>query len=91
MALRSRQERDAAAAAMKARLTGLRAEPPAEIPAYVSAQRISRMLDCSEDHAHKLFGSLPGAINIATGAKRACWRYPMCEVDRELERLRCTP
>ncbi len=63
------------------------ADPPQELPSYLSAQRISRMLDCSEDHAHKLFGSLPGAVNIARGAKRACWRYPVTEVLKELQRL----
>lgn len=62
-------------------------QPPQEIPSYLSAQRISRMLDCSEDQAHKLFGSLPGAINIGKGRKRACWRYPMCEVLREIQGL----
>lgn len=74
-------------AAMRAKFAPQPAEPPQEIPAYVSAQRIAQLLDCSEDHAHRLFGSLPGAINIATGAKRACWRYPMAEVLKEIQGL----
>jgi hypothetical protein len=87
MALRSREQRDAAAAAMKARLTGKSAEPPVAIPAYVSAQTLAQKFDMSPDHAHKRFGKLPGVVNIGTGRRKAHWRYPMPEVLRELQGL----
>lgn len=87
MALRSRDTKDAAAAAMKARLTGKSADPPVEIPAYVSAQTLARMFDMSPDQAHKRFGKLPGVVNIGTGSRKARRRYPIVDVMREIQGL----
>lgn len=91
MPLRSQEKKDAAAAQMRGRMVGSNAAaPPSEIPAYASAETLARLFDCSPDQAHKRFGHLPGVVNIGTGKSRACRRYPMAEVERELERLRCS-